>query len=664
MREVEVTPRRRFLKHVVLVLLPLVLLTAMAVSWLRQDQYAVKESVKEVAKLSTKESARRIQERVLTLAEKGRSNALASLLEFKLTEDGRLLSPAPRDLWPVPRPYLVEQLEAKERALWLRAMAVEAEGTMEVRSNAWSEFLAKSSTNEWQALGQYHLALTIAKDHPTEASQLLKEVFMSPTTVKLDSGLPLVPLAEWKWILMNSNLVTTELMHHFRSNTVTHPSMLTSHLLLSFICATGDPMYKWTEQWYRDETARQLHAEGNGIWDFQKSSNNNPRLHWLDLKGYEWLVLQRTNGTEVVAVSFKDVGEVMQEELRASVPKSPTLVYQVKVAGKVLVDPFAEGEIKERHQVKVPVEAETMAVNVAGEGDQAVEVTAFLWQNRYYRAERRERFLMFTAIISLAVTAALTGLASAFRTFQEQCKLSEMKSNFVSSVSHELRAPLASVRLMAESLERGKVNEPERQQEYFQLIGRECRRLTALIENVLDFARMDQGRKEYQMEPTDLVMLFKHTVSSMKPYAAERQVHLELEIKGEVRDVELDGQAIQQALVNLIDNAVKFSPAQGVVKVYLEFVPEHVLFRVVDQGPGIPREEHKRIFERFYRRGRELRRETQGVGIGLSIVKHVVDAHGGQILLNSEVGEGSDFTIIIRVGDAGKHREPVAPAGG
>lgn len=649
MREVEVTPRRRFLKHVVLVLLPLVLLTAMAVSWLRQDQYAVKESVKEVAKLSAKESVRRMQERIATLADKGRSNGLTGLIEFKLTEDGRLLSPAPRDLLPVPRPYPVEQLEARERALWLKAMGVETEGTVEVRSNAWARFLEISPTNEWRALGQYHLALTIAKDDPTEASRLLKAVFAHPTTVKLESGLPLVPLAQWRWMELNSNLVTGEVIEHFSSNVVRHASFLTPTLLTQTICRVGKPNADWLSKWQQDETARQLHAAGAGIWGSQTSSNAVPHLHWLELSGHGWLVMQRTNGTEVVAVPFSEVSAVMREELQASVPRSPTLVFQVKVAGKVLVDPFAEGEVTERQQVKVPAEAETMAVNVAGEGNQAVEVTAFLWQNRYYRAERRERFLMFTAIISLAVTAALTGLASAFRTFQEQWRLSEMKSNFVSSVSHELRAPLASVRLMAESLERGKVPEEDKRQEYYELIGRECRRLTALIENVLDFARMDQGRKQYQMEPTDLVTLMRHTVKGMEAYAAERTVKLKLEIEGEAREVELDGQAMQQAVINLIDNAVKFSPKQGEVDVKLAFEDGCVCIGVRDKGPGIPQWERKRIFERFYRSGQELRRETQGVGIGLSIVKHVVETHGGQILLNSEVGRGSEFVIVLRV---------------
>src|SRR5205807_6683758 len=132
------------------------------------------------------------------------------------------------------------------------------------------------------------------------------------------------------------------------------------------------------------------------------------------------------------------------------------------------------------------------------------------------------------------------------------------------SVSHELRAPIASVRLLAESLERGTVQETGKQKEYFRFIGQECRRLSALIENVLDFSRIEQGRKQYEFEPTDLVALTQETVKGMETYAAERQIKLVLAIP-EAQPIGgasllLDGKAIQQALVNLVDNAIKHSP--------------------------------------------------------------------------------------------------------
>jgi len=274
-------------------------------------------------------------------------------------------------------------------------------------------------------------------------------------------------------------------------------------------------------------------------------------------------------------------------------------------------------------------------------------------------SQQRQRTLLYGGVIGVSFLAALAGLAAARRAFYRQLRLNELKSNFVSSVSHELRAPIASVRLMAESLERGKIPAGPKQQDYFRFIGQECRRLSSLIENVLDFSRIEQGRKQYDFEPTDLVALVRQTVALMRTYAAEGRVEVALTIPESqlpilsTRPV-LDGKAIQQALVNLIDNAIKHSPPGATVAVGLETRTgdpptgsARLALWVEDHGEGIPAEEQARIFERFYRRGAELRRQTQGVGIGLSIVKHLVEAHGGTVLVKSAVGQGSRFTIDL-----------------
>ncbi len=266
-------------------------------------------------------------------------------------------------------------------------------------------------------------------------------------------------------------------------------------------------------------------------------------------------------------------------------------------------------------------------------------------------ASYRRRFWLAMGLILAATAAAFGGLASTWQAFRRQRRLAEMKSNFVASVSHELRAPIAAVRLMAESLERGTIENPERREEYLRVIGQELRRLSSLVENVLDFSRIDQGRTRYSFEPADLSALVSQTIELMGPYAAQRRVGLAASVPaGQVVHPRVDHQALQQALVNLIDNAIKHSASGAEVTIGLEAdggPAQAVRVFVEDSGPGIPAEDHQRIFEPFYRRGSELRRETQGIGIGLNIVKHVAEAHGGRVVVRSSPGEGSRFTIEL-----------------
>ena len=226
-----------------------------------------------------------------------------------------------------------------------------------------------------------------------------------------------------------------------------------------------------------------------------------------------------------------------------------------------------------------------------------------------------------------------------------------MKSNFVSSVTHELRAPIASVRLMAENLERGKITSPVRQQDYFYCIVQECRRLSSLIENILRYARIEQGRQQYQFDSVNLLELAQRTIQLLEPNAADYHVRLLLSEGAKAVDnpvARCDGTAIQQAMINLIDNALKHSPAGADVVVGLEASVTEVRLWVQDHGPGIPKEDHERIFEQFYRRGSELRRESSGVGIGLTLVRHTMEVHQGEVRVESELGKGSLFTLVLK----------------
>src|SRR5439155_11941532 len=191
-----------------------------------------------------------------------------------------------------------------------------------------------------------------------------------------------------------------------------------------------------------------------------------------------------------------------------------------------------------------------------------------------------------------------------------------------------------------------------KQKEYLHLMGQECRRLSGLIDNILDFSRIDDGRKQFEFSATDVEALAGETLKMLEPYAAARKVSLVLKLAAVAPPKPsapiLDGLALRQALLNLLDNAIKHSPEGNTVTVGVEWTGIDnggrpcVLLWVEDHGAGIPAEEHEKIFDRFYRRGSELNRETQGIGIGLTIVKHIVEAHGGRVLVRSALGREAD----------------------
>jgi signal transduction histidine kinase len=268
----------------------------------------------------------------------------------------------------------------------------------------------------------------------------------------------------------------------------------------------------------------------------------------------------------------------------------------------------------------------------------------------------RVRLWMAIGLVGIAALAALGGVAGAWRAFERQRRLNELKSNFVASVSHELRAPIAAMQLMSESLERGAVGDEKRRHEYFRLIGQECRRLSSLVENVLDFSRIDRGRREYHLEPVAIMPIVERTIELMQPAAGQRHVSIagppDAAAAGAADGAgrrRVDAEALQQALMNIVDNAIKHSPVGAEVAVTVDADPASVRLSVTDKGPGIAKEERERIFEPFYRGGTELRRETAGIGIGLSIARQIVEAHGGRIDVDSERGSGSRFTIVLPI---------------
>src|SRR5436853_1387667 len=238
------------------------------------------------------------------------------------------------------------------------------------------------------------------------------------------------------------------------------------------------------------------------------------------------------------------------------------------------------------------------------------------------------------------------GIILTYRNVTKEMALARLKSDFVSNVSHELRTPLSLIRLNAETLERGRLTSPEKYHEYYQIIRKESERLTALINNILDFSRIEAGRKEYEFRETDLKELVCNTLETYRYQIEQHGFTFEENIEP-VPPLSVDREAMARSLVNLVNNALKYSQDQKYIGVNLYRANGAVKLEVIDHGIGIPQQEQSKIFEKFYRVGDPLVHNTKGSGLGLSLVRHIVQAHGGQVSVNSMPGEGSKFTIAL-----------------
>jgi signal transduction histidine kinase len=249
----------------------------------------------------------------------------------------------------------------------------------------------------------------------------------------------------------------------------------------------------------------------------------------------------------------------------------------------------------------------------------------------------------------LVFALLIGGIFLTLRAITREIKLTQAKSAFVANVSHELKTPLSLIRLFAETLELGRLKSPEKAQEYYRIINNESRRLTQLINNILDFSKIEAGRREYQFAETNLAEVIQEVLRSYEYQIIGAGFQLQTEIDNNLPAVSLDRDAIAQALLNLLNNAVKYSPTTKHLEVRAFALSNRVIIEIADRGIGIPRSEQKKIFEKFYRVSNGLVHDTKGSGLGLSIVKHIIEAHGGQISVESITGKGSRFIVAIPV---------------
>jgi signal transduction histidine kinase len=257
----------------------------------------------------------------------------------------------------------------------------------------------------------------------------------------------------------------------------------------------------------------------------------------------------------------------------------------------------------------------------------------------------RRRWIYGTTL-ALLVAGMVLGVILVLRDLSREQRLSRLRTDFVANVTHELKTPLTSIRMFAETLRMRRTQNEAEQQECLDVIISETQRLSRLISTVLDFSKIERGQKQYRMAEVNVSEVAQSTLNTLKYSLEEQGFALEAEIEPQVRALG-DADALEQAMLNLIDNAVKYSHRNKSVRIGLWTRDGRIFFRVADKGIGIPQGDQNRIFEKFYRAHAGNKRDTGGVGLGLTVVQHIVEAHQGKIEVESKVGEGSSFTIIL-----------------
>jgi signal transduction histidine kinase len=257
----------------------------------------------------------------------------------------------------------------------------------------------------------------------------------------------------------------------------------------------------------------------------------------------------------------------------------------------------------------------------------------------------------YVVALLLVVSVTLFGAYLVSRDVRRELRLAEMRSRFVSAVSHELKTPLTAIRMFAETLQLGRSSDPETQTEYLETIVNESERLTRLLNNVLDFSKIERGKKEYRRTPDDLADIVSASARAMQYPLEQRQFTLNVEVQDGLPPANVDRDAIEQAILNLLANAMKYSGDSRVIDLRLKQVDGQVVIEVVDHGVGIDSGEQSKIFEQFYRVPTKGNDGIPGTGLGLTLVRHIAEGHGGQVTVESIPGQGSTFAIHLPLGN-------------
>jgi len=361
--------------------------------------------------------------------------------------------------------------------------------------------------------------------------------------------------------------------------------------------------------------------------------------------------LRTTRGEPVLVAYVRDVGALRRDILETSLAglESPTIVAVLDETGRPVYS-------------RQPLEHAERVLSVAlGEALPGWRVAVYAPPGTAPRDVVRRQVMMFTGAFAVLLAIIVVGIGLTLRLMRRETEMAQLKSDFVANVSHDLKTPLSVIRMFGETLELGRVPDETRRREYYRVITRESERLSRLIDNVLDFSRIEGGRRRYERVPTAVEPLVRDTLEAFAYPLEQQGFKVELTVAADLPEVPMDADAVGQALANLIDNAVKYAGDERVLAVDARRDGDRLALSVTDRGIGIPPAEHGRIFEKFYRVGRSETQGRRGSGVGLALVRHIAHAHGGTVTVESAPGRGSRFTLWLPLEAEGRHGSAGAP---
>lgn len=352
-----------------------------------------------------------------------------------------------------------------------------------------------------------------------------------------------------------------------------------------------------------------------------------------------------------VVVAWHDIGRIVRDALPRIYSEGPPLSALTATSGRRVTESARVDVVDEEGRIIFgpPLRSGEFTVGVP------FPTTLYNWRLQVSpkaaeeltsREQNRRSLELVMLLMSCGVIVA--GIVTILLTAERMRRVSALQGEFVANVSHELKTPLALVRMFGEMLQSGRVASEEKRKEYLDIIVRESERLSNLIENVLDFAKVERGRDAYDFADGDVGEAVAKAANVYR-YRAEREaVTLVVEIAPELPIARIDERAIQLAVINLVDNALKYAPNGRVITVRATEEHGTIFVRVIDRGPGVPLEDRERIFDRFVRGSRDgASARVRGSGIGLALVKHIAESHGGRAMVEASASTGATFTFTI-----------------